>query len=85
MRVTGLTHASGMPVHLHRHRERVSNTQESTTQTGILYDRVAFFKVSLFKVPYVPLIPDNRTNVFEKLFLLIRERHRPLFDELVRD
>ena len=49
MRVTGLTHASGMLMHAklsfarHGHRERVSSTQESTTQTGIRYDCVFCF------------------------------------------
>ena len=33
MRVTGLTHASGMSKR--GHRERVSSTQESTIQAGI--------------------------------------------------
>ncbi len=48
MRVTGLTHASGMCVHAklcfaeHGHRERVSSTQESTTQPGIKCDSMFY-------------------------------------------
>ena len=53
MRVTGLTHASGMFMHAklrfarRGHRERVSSTQESTIQAGIKYDRVFGFRASL--------------------------------------
>ena len=43
MRVTGLTHASGMFMFIHGHRERVSSTQESTIQTGIKYNYALLF------------------------------------------